>query len=75
MDEADIRYEAFIDDIVAVCKKHRVLLSVDDRYDSDPVEFAEYPVPGGDGYGFIIGSRVLEDAVRNAVWSVIHPSA
>lgn len=73
MEEADIRCAAFIDDIIAVCKKHRVLLRADDR-DEDPIEFAEYPAPGGDGFGFILGARDLEDAVRNAVWGIIHPS-
>lgn len=75
MDEASDRRAAFIEDIVEVCKKHRVMLRIDDREGLESVEFEEHPIPGGDGYGFILGASDLEDAVRTAVWDVVHPSA
>lgn len=74
MNEASDRCAAFIADIVEVCKKHRVMM----RLDEDEVEslvFEEHPPAGGSGFGFILEAEDLEGAIRDAVWDVIHPSA
>lgn len=72
MANADKRREAFIADIVGVCKKHRVMVKVDDLIDFDTTEFEEHPE--NDGYSFCFGVSEIEESVRLAVWDVIHPS-
>lgn len=71
-DAAD-RCADFIADVVEVCKKHRVMLKLDDMCDFEAVEFEEHPE--NDQYGFILGASDLEDSVRLAVWDIVHPSA
>lgn len=72
VEDAADRCAVFIADIVDVCKKHRVMLKLADMCDFEVVEFEEHPVD--DQYGFILGACDIEDAVRTAVWDVLHPS-
>jgi hypothetical protein len=71
-DAAD-RCAEFIRDIVEVCKKHRVMLKVDNEYEFAEFEFQEYPADTGDP-GFILGSKDIEEVIRVAVWDVVHPT-
>ncbi len=72
MNEARDRCAAFVTDIVEVCKKHRVIMRLDEDEIESPV-FEEHPEVNG--FGFILETEDLEDAIRNAVWDVVHPSA
>lgn len=73
LDAAD-RCDEFIRDIVEVCKKHRVMLMVDNEYEFASFNFQEYPVDRN-GFGFVLDSKDIEEAIRLAVWDVVHPSA
>ena len=64
------RREAFISDIVEVCKRHRVMLDVDCLYWTD-VSFAEAK-PDKQGISFHADIEDIESAVREAVWPIVH---
>lgn len=74
---AQARRQQFIDDIVEVCKKHRVMIEFPEDgewMDTDEVGFAE-ETQCKSGIGFFVDIGELEDEVRLAVWPVIHPEA
>ncbi len=71
------RRDAFICDVVSVCKKHRVMISPDgsdfDSLNANDISFNEcnHISPRG----FYVTLADLEDAVRLAVWPVVNPDA
>ena len=71
------RRDSFIADIVDVCKKHRVMLSPDgsefDRSLVVDVEF--YETNNLSPRAFHVSLADVEDAVRIAVWPIVHPEA
>jgi hypothetical protein len=54
-DQCKQRRQAFIDDIVEVCKRHRVLLEVDEERYGEFIEQADI-----EGYGFNVSVGELE---------------
>ena len=69
----DARRDAFIADLVSICRKHRVLIDddwddIDDRMESDLPLFTEYH-ESGVSFGLTIGGA--EQAVRKACWNEI----
>ena len=64
----DQRREQFISDIVEVCKKHSVLVELDDQCDFDDLTFVEH----GKDECFTVESFKLEEAIRLGVWDSIH---
>ena len=67
MSDVSERRQAFINDIVEVCKRHRVLLEVDDELCGEFVEQVDKK-----GYGFNVNVGELERAVVDVVWYIIH---
>lgn len=72
------RRDAFIADIVAVCKKHRVMiepdgsdLSGEETIDAMDVQFCESN-DCGDPYDFDVSLVDIEDEIRMAVWPIVH---
>ena len=65
------RRKMFVEDIIEVCKKHKVMISLDGI--AEPVEFEEQ-VSQDDGCCFSVGASELDDVVRFAVLDVLHPS-
>jgi hypothetical protein len=74
-EEADQRRDAFIADLVEVCKKHRVMLEPDgsEWEDLDPIDimFAEFNEDVN--LTFYVGFDAVEAAIRTGVWPCIHP--
>lgn len=70
--ELEARRQAFIDDIVGVCKKHRVMLYLDDMCDHESVQFVESAED--DQYSFVVEASDIEEAVRSAVWGLLNKS-
>lgn len=62
------RCAAFLADMVALCRKHRVLLTLDEY---DDVAFEEQPLPT-QGFGFISLIGDVEESVRLALWDEFH---
>jgi len=69
--DCEARMKKFIQDIVEVCKKHRVTLEVNDGYDFETFQFHEHS-ENTDGYSFIVDMNEMEDDIRLAVWDTIH---
>lgn len=65
------RRQQFINGIVEVCKRHRVMLDVDGVYDWQPISFAEAK-PDKHGLLFNVDLADIESAVREAVWPIVH---
>ncbi len=69
------RRDRFIADLVEVCKRHRVILEPDGSewgsLDIDEVVFSEFDA--SKDITFYISLGVVEEAIRQAVWPIIHP--
>jgi hypothetical protein len=69
------RREAFIADVVALCVKHRVMMEPDgselDDMDIDDIMLSEFD--SSKDITFHVGIGEIEDAIRQAVWPVVHP--
>lgn len=74
-EDAEKRREAFVADLVEVCKKHRVMMDPDamDWSDLDPIDimFAEFNQDVSTA--FYVGLDSAESAIRAGVWPVLHP--
>lgn len=72
--EAINRRQAFISDLVEVCKKHRVMMDPDgsewDGLDFSEISFTEFD--DSKDLCFFVGISQIEDAVRQAVWPLVH---
>lgn len=68
-EEAEERRKQFVADLVAVCKKHSVLIEMDDDEDDD---WFMSEIPRDAGYGFCVSVWDLEEAVRMGVWDKVH---
>jgi len=67
------RCQMFLTDLQALCVKHRVLFHVDnDVYELGAVIVDEH-FRDPNGVEFVLDITDIEDAVRNAVWPVLHP--
>ena len=66
------RREAFISDIVEVCKRHRVMLEDELQLDTGSgITFSEQK-PDEQGLSFCVEIEDIESAVREAVWPIVH---
>ena len=69
------RRERFLSDLAAVCKKHRVMIEPDgsewEGLDMSDLIFAEFD--SSKDMTFNVGLDAVEDAIRQAVWPVVHP--
>jgi hypothetical protein len=66
-DQCKQRRQAFINDIVEVCKRYRVLLELDEDLYGEFIEQSDI-----EGYGFNVGIGELERAVVEMVWDTIY---
>ena len=70
----DERREEFIGEIIAVCRKHRVLLEADwelfERFDND--ELPAFKEHSQSQFSFTVNIGDVEHAVRDACWDEIH---
>lgn len=65
------RCAEFVDDIIAVCRKHRVLITVDDDTDLEDATFEEHSTcPSGTSW--VLGIGDLENNVRLALWNELN---
>ena len=67
--DADKRREAFIADIVEVCKKHRVMIDMDD---DDPESFSFEEHDPSSSFCFLVDIFDLERSIREKVWPVVY---
>jgi hypothetical protein len=69
------RRERFLADLAAVCRKHRVMIEPDgsewEGLDMVDIMFSEFD--SSKDMTFNVGLDVVEDAIRQAVWPVVHP--
>lgn len=69
------RRERFLADLAAVCRKHRVMIEPDasewDGLDMVDIMFSEFD--SSKDMTFNVGLDAVEDAIRLAVWPVVHP--
>ena len=69
------RRERFSADLAAVCRKHRVMIEPDasewDGLDMVDIMFSEFD--SSKDMTFNVGLDAVEDAIRLAVWPVVHP--
>ena len=67
------RRAMFLSDLIAVCKKHSVLLRIDDEdwCELDDIRFREERRTT-DGYLFDVDIGDAEQAIRNEVWPMIY---
>ena len=65
----------FLSDLVEVCKRHRVMIEPDasewDGLDMVDIMFSEFD--SSKDMTFNVGLDAVEDAIRLAVWPIIHP--
>jgi hypothetical protein len=65
--EVDQKRSAFINEMVDLCRKHRVLLEVDDDDLQDGFAFVEQST--ATGYQFIVDIASLESILRLTLWN------
>ena len=69
------RRERFLADLAAVCRKYRVMIEPDasewDGLDMVDIMFSEFD--SSKDMTFNVGLDAVEDAIRLAVWPVVHP--
>ena len=74
-EDPDRRRQAFIADIVAVCRKHRVMMQPDgdewEGMDAHEISFSEFH--SSHSTGFNVEIDALESAIRLDVFPVVHP--
>ena len=74
-EDPDKRRQAFISEIVAVCRKHRVMLEPDgsewEGLDARQISFSEFNSSHSTGFNVEIGD--LESAIRLDVFPVVNP--
>ena len=74
-EDPDKRRQAFIADIVAVCRKHRVMMQPDgdewEGMDAHEISFSEFH--SSHSTGFNVEIDALESAIRLDVFPVVHP--
>lgn len=65
------RREAFLTDLVSVCRKHRVMMDEPEDWDAcmDPITLREYPKQGEE---FIVDAGDLERVLREELWDELH---
>jgi hypothetical protein len=69
------RREAFLADIVEVCKKHRVMLRPEgsEWYELEVTDVCFEEHSSDDQCSFWLALDDVENAVRLAVWPIVHP--
>ena len=74
-EDPEKRRERFLSDLVEVCKRHQVLIEADGSewlgLDADLIAFTEADPSKSDLFSVNIGD--VEEAVRIAVWPIVHP--
>lgn len=65
------RCSLFVNDIVEVCKKHKVMIAPDDFDEIDVFDIA-FVEHGNEQFMFHIGLVDLERAIRENVWPIVH---
>jgi hypothetical protein len=75
LQEAGERRDAFIADLVEVCKKHRVMFEPDgsDWEGLDPIDIMLSEFRDDVNLVFHVGLEDIEAAVRAGVWPCVHP--
>jgi hypothetical protein len=68
------RRDAFLADLVEVCKKHRVMLRPDgsEWHDLEVSDVCFEEHSSDDQYSFWLALDDVENAVRLAVWPIVH---
>jgi|TARA_R110002096_G_scaffold66682_2_gene162169 hypothetical protein len=69
--DATSRCSSFINDFIEICRKHRVLIRLDEPDFSEEPYFEEFSICPS-GHGWTLGIGDLENSVRLALWDDIH---